>query len=127
MAAKSNVDLIEENKGLREQVKTLEEQVTALNAELSDLKSKPAAAGLGPGWLIFAPNKGYNGRTSGIMFRNGRAYVPRVEGMEKVVREMASDFGYTFEAVESFEALPSDMKSEMNTSMIDMLTMPTMI
>jgi len=75
---------------------------------IAELERRDIIAGLSEdasGYLITTPNPLYNGSTSGVIFRNGSAFIADAiddEGttrIEAVIRDLVGDFGYTMERI----------------------------
>jgi hypothetical protein len=49
------------------------------------------------GWMISTPNENYTGRTAGVYFENGHAFIPEdMHDARKKVAILTGDFGYSY-------------------------------
>lgn len=78
-------------------IEELEKQVESLEKELSKTR-----AGLS-GYVVKTPNPYYTGITSGIFFRNGKAFIPDGKRSEEIVGILVKDFGYTAVHVDDYK------------------------
>lgn len=130
---KTKADLIEMIQAKDEQISQLSETVAALSNENGALKDalvnkpKPVSNGGLSGWLVVAPNPAYNGITCGYQFRNGKAFIAKVDGVDftAVIRQLRGDFGYQVQEVDNYLAMAPDMRQQVEKSMIDVLGVPT--
>lgn len=75
------------------------------------------------GWIVKAQNNNYSGKTAGVQFRAGQAFVSDVDDeAQNRVKALCGDFGYTAEYIEDFFSAPET--EQMTGSMIDMLQTP---
>ena len=98
-----------------------------LQKENEALKAKPSGSSGMSGWLIQTKNQAYEGKTMGINFRGGRAFVrldPKDPEQENKVARFETDFDYKVEFVEDFSKLPPVTQDGMQSSMIDVLQQP---
>jgi hypothetical protein len=102
-------ELIAENESLRATIKDLEQQLLAKNAVLSSSAE--------PGWLISCRNTTYSGKSAGIVFVGGRAFIPESRpDAKKIVELLMSDFGYEAKQMTAaeYKALGEAMPAEMS-------------
>lgn len=82
---------------LEKQVESLEKKIEQLEKELSKTR-----AGLS-GYIVKTPNPYYAGITSGVFFRNGKAFIPDGKRSEEIVGILVKDFGYTAVHVDDYK------------------------
>lgn len=85
---------METKEDLMRQVADLQAQVNELNNQLHARDAMLASTGE-EGYLVTSPNPAYTGVTSGVEFKNGRAFVPdSFKDAERIVLRLVNDFGY---------------------------------
>lgn len=79
----------------------LEAKIAALQAALEEEQEKSAILEaeipkeLREGWVITTPNANYSGITAGVLFENGRGFVPKsLKNGDLIVKRLVNDFGY---------------------------------
>lgn len=81
---------------LKKKIAELENAVAQKSKEVDSLKQDKE------GWLVWTSNAAYNGTTMHVLFTDGMAFIQKdkvyPEGhAEKVVKILASDFGYNYQ------------------------------
>lgn len=112
---------LQDEEALREELEALREENELLRNQIASLtnQAKPQATGRG-GWVVTTKNPQYEGRTAGVMFRGGRAFIPDGDGAAGKANALKVDFGYQVEYVEDWQGLPE--APELQRSFIDVLT-----
>jgi len=106
------------------QATDLEKENAKLKAELEALKNKKKSGF--SGWIVTAKNPKFNGSTRGFQFRKGKAFIPDIEGMDIVIRELTSDFEYSATRVEDFAEMPQGGE-DITRNLIDVVARPQMV
>jgi len=76
-------------------------EIERLNAQIADLNdqlAQQAAASResNSGWMISTPNPEYTGRTAGVYFEKGHAFIPSSrKNAPYLVRLLTNDYGYS--------------------------------
>lgn len=98
----------------------LQAEVEALRAEVETLRAKAQEGRAG--YIVTTPNPKYSGMTAGVQFRAGRAFIPAGEKGEALARLLVSEFEYSVQRVDDWQAAPEG--EAISKSMIDMLMLP---
>ena len=86
-SAATKEELLSLIKQQEDQIKDLQDQIAQRDAAIN--------AG-DEGWIISTPNPNYTGRTLGVRFENGHAFLPaRLPGAERTLGLLIKDFGYS--------------------------------
>ena len=93
-------ELVSEIERLRAQLREKDDQIAKQNAQNRAGEK---------GWMISTPVPDYDGRTCGILFEKGHAFIPaRMPDAEHLVRVLTNDFGYSASEVEDgVEVIPA--------------------
>ena len=104
-------------------IASLQGQIQEKDAEIASLKGQisPTSEGRG-GWLVTTPNGAYNGETAGVMFRNGRAFIPDGPEAAREAQQLKADFGYLVEHVDDWREVPAAPQIKRN--FVDSLLRP---
>jgi len=122
----TKLELEEVNRHLKDEIVKLSIEIDLLRATNEKLESHSNSIPMA-GWLITCPNVRYQGITAGYQFRNGQAFIADVEGAEKKMKFMVSDFGYEAEYVEDWTKVIMDDDRGLKGSLIDMLATQTVL
>ena len=97
------------------------EKIARLESMVAQQKTELEKKGAMPGWLVTTPNPFYNGKTAGIMFKNGRGFIAgNDEKAEKKAKLLCDDFGYERRFVDDFLS-DADMAEEVGGSLVQVL------
>lgn len=81
-------EMLDEIKRLNEMIKDQQDQINQ--------QAVTAHAGK-KGWMISTPNATYTGRTAGVYFENGHAFIAEdMKNARKLVAILTNDFGYSY-------------------------------
>lgn len=84
---------------LEAQIAELTRQNQELRLELDSLRVQ-VDINQDTGYLISTPNKGYNGNTAGVAFKNGQAFLPASDQRSARMAQMfEADFHYQVEFI----------------------------
>ncbi len=101
----------------------LQAELDRVKAELDALKAKQTASGVGSGWVVTCKNPQYSGKTAGVQFREGRAFVREQPGSEKTISILVGDFGYTAKKVDNLED-QSEIQETTDNNLVNVLSTP---
>lgn len=102
----------------------LQAELDRVKAELEMLKSRQTTSGVGGGWIVSCQNPNYSGKTAGVQFREGQAFVREQPGSEKTISILVSDFGYTAKKVDNLENQSLEMQESTNNNLVNVLATP---
>lgn len=82
----------------QETINDLEDQIAQRDAVLAQGDE---------GWIVSVPNPQYNGRTAGVQFEMGHAFIPkRHPDAERLLNVLTNDFGYSVTETMSGHEVP---------------------
>lgn len=102
----------------------LKTELERVKAELEVLKSRQTTSGVGGGWIVTCQNPKYSGKTAGVQFRAGQAFVREQPGSEKIISILVSDFGYTAKKVDNLENQSLEMQESTDNNLVNVLATP---
>ncbi len=118
--------------GPQDRIKELEKDLKQKETRIAELERQAEKdqkqivelerqAGGVAGWLVTTPTK-YSGSTAGVVFRNGRAFLPNTPEGEKLADFLVNEFGYSKQFVSDWQTTPEG--PQITKSLIDVLMLP---
>ena len=93
---------------------------------ISIIKSMEGTAGMeggAQGWMVTAANPDYNGKTAGVQFNGGKAFLSPAqyspEQIEVLVRTLKNDFGYNVveATIDQYYGRSSDVSTQLRAQL----------
>ncbi len=110
-------ELVAKIEEMSARLRELEDQIAQRDAQLQTGDE---------GWLISTPNPEYSGRTLGVYFEKGHAFVPkRLPEAEKLVAKLTRDMGYS--ATLTTQGREAQPVAEKKMSVAEKLTQPAQV
>jgi hypothetical protein len=109
-------ELVAEIKRLNDLVKDQKDQIAERDAALSTGSE---------GWNISTPNQEYSGRTMGVWFEKGHAFIPtKMPDAERLVNKLVRDMGYSATPTNTGQPVEPPKTNKDNRSVAEKLTQP---